>query len=104
MVQEASLLEVLLPRITGRLEDAATDALAFILNKSPACHDALIHLLRDADCHIELLTSFETQVTYEDGSRPYMLGYDQEGRKRLLVGQNSGRACFRVKRAVIFDN
>lgn len=85
MVQERSLLADLVPRITTRREDVATDALAFILNDSPSCQDALVRLLQNADFHLELLTSFETQVTYDDGSRPDMLGYDQEGKKRLLV-------------------
>ena len=34
MVQESSLLAHLVPRLTNRGEDTATDALAFILNKS----------------------------------------------------------------------
>ena len=87
MPKETSLLAYLVPRLTGRVEDTATDALAFILNESAACRDALINLLREGEASYPLddLTSFETQVTYEDGSRPDMVGYDQEGGKRLLV-------------------
>ena len=85
MVQESTLMAYLVPRLTNRREDTATDALAFILNKSSGCRDALGLLLRDSSFQLESLTHFETQVTYEDGSRPDMAGYDQEGRKRLLV-------------------
>ena len=35
--------------------------------------------------HLDALASFDTQVTYKDGSRPDMVGYDQAGEKRLLV-------------------
>ena len=85
MVQESTLLAYLVPRLTSRGEDTATDALAFILNKSPACREALDLLLRDGNFNPGPLTNFQTQVTYEDGSRPDMVGYDQEGGKRLLV-------------------
>ena len=85
MVQESTLMAYLVPRLTNRGEDTATDALAFILNKSSGCRDALVLLLRDSSFHLESLNDFETQVTYEDGSRPDMVGYDPEGRIRLLV-------------------
>ena len=85
MVQESTLLAYLIPRSTSRVEDTATDALAFILNKSQDCREALGLLLRDDDFVLEPLTTFRTQVTYEDGSRPDMVGYDQGGEQRLLV-------------------
>ena len=87
MPEEFTLLAYLVPRLTNRVEDTATDALAFILNKSPACRDALSLLLREGEGTYDLdtLTSVETQVTYKDGSRPDMVGYDQGGGKRLLV-------------------
>ena len=87
MLQESTLLAHLVPRLTSSVEDAATDALAFILNKSPACRDALSLLLREGEgsYRLDALASFDTQVTYKDGSRPDMVGYDQGGGKRLLV-------------------
>ena len=87
MPQEYTLLAYLVPRLTNRVEDTATDALAFILEKSPACRDALGLLLKEGEGAYDLdtLTSFDTQVTYKDGSRPDMVGYDQQGGKRLLV-------------------
>ena len=98
MVQEPTLMAYLVPRLTSRVEDTATDALAFILNRSPACRDALGLLLSDGDFHLDPLTNFETQVTYEDGSRPDMLGFDQGGQKRLLYAglrHPSGPTCLR---------
>ena len=87
MTEELTLLAYLVPRLTNRVEDTATDALAFILNKSPVCRDALGLLLREGEgtYHLDALASFDTQVTYKDGSRPDMVGYDPGGGKRLLV-------------------
>ena len=69
MPQESSLLAYLVPRLTSRVEDTATDALAFILSKSPACRGVLGLLLREGEesYHFDALTSFDTQVTYEVG-------------------------------------
>ena len=85
MGQESTLLAYLVPRLTNRGEDTATDALAFILNKSAACRGALDLLLRDDNFNLEPMTSFQTQVTCQDRSRPDMVGYDRSGGKRLLV-------------------
>ena len=85
MAEEITLLAHLVPRITNRIEDTATDALAFILNKSENCREALNALLRDGGFGLEPVVRFQTQVTYEDGSRPDMNGYDKAGAKRLLV-------------------
>ena len=85
MDNESTLLAHLVPRFTSRGEDAATEALAFILNKSEACRRALDNLLSEDGFSLAPITRFETQVTYEDGSRPDMAGYDGQGGKRLLV-------------------
>ena len=85
MDNESSLLAYLVPRLTSRGEDTATDALAFILNKSEACRRALESLLSDQNFAIGPLTRFQTQVTYEDGSRPDMVGYDRDDTVRLVV-------------------
>ena len=83
MTEATSLLAFLVPKLTSGVEDAATDALAFILNRSPACRSALDRLLGDSD--LQPIARVETQVTYKDGSRPDMVGYDQSGAKRLIV-------------------
>ena len=85
MDNESTLLAHLVPRLTDRVEDTATDALAFILNKSEACRRALDGLLSEDGFGLAPITRFKTQVTYEDGSRPDMAGYDGKGGKRLLV-------------------
>ena len=85
MAEATGLLAYLVPRLTSRVEDTATDALAFILNKSAVCRRALDHLLLDGDFNLEPIDRVETQVTYQDGSRPDLAGYDRKGVKRLLV-------------------
>ena len=85
MAEDTTLLAYLVPRLTGRVEDTATDALAFILNKSAACRAALDRLLQDADFNPEPIARVETQVTYQDGSRPDMVGYGHSDAKRLVV-------------------
>ena len=85
MAEETTLLAHLVPRLTNRGEDTATDALAFILNKSAACRAALDRLLQDGGFDLKPLNRFQTQVTYEDGSRPDMIGYNQSDEKRLIV-------------------
>ena len=85
MPEQTTLLAHLVPRMTSRIEDTATDALAFILNKSEGCRNALNQLLQQNGSGLQPLVRFRTQVTYEDGSRPDMDGYDRSGAKRLLV-------------------
>ena len=85
MAEDTTLLAYLVPRLTGRVEDTATDALAFILNKSAPSCAALDLLLQDADFNPEPITRVETQVTYQDGSRPDMVGYGRSDAKRLVV-------------------
>ena len=85
MAEDITLLAYLVPRLTSRGEDTATDALAFILNKSEACRGALDRLLQSNGFNLEPISAVRTQVTYEDGSRPDIVGYDKGGAKRLLV-------------------
>ena len=93
MDHESSLLAHLVPRLRSQGEDTATDALAYILNKSEACRGVLDSLLSEQDFDLGPLTSFETQVAYEDGSsRPDMVGYDRDDNARLIVESKFGAA------------
>ncbi|MYB23115.1 MAG: hypothetical protein F4066_06265 [Chloroflexi bacterium] len=85
MSESDSLLAYLLPSYTSLLEDAATDALAFILSKSEACRMALDELLQDDEASMAPSVRFATQVSFSDGSRPDMVGYDDQGQKHLMV-------------------
>ena len=85
MPEDDTLLAHLLPKYTSSLEDAATDAVAYILNKSPEAMGALNDLLRHGGFEIQPIAKVRTQVDYEDGSRPDMTGYDKDDVGRLLV-------------------
>lgn len=85
MSDDSTLLAHLVPRLTSQVENAATDALGYILNKSGSSMQALNDLLQEGGFAIEPIAKVETQVTYEDGSRPDMVGYDENNVQRLLV-------------------
>ena len=89
MADRYTLLGYLVPRITGQLEDAATEAVAYILNSSTEAMGALNDLLQHGGFEIEPITRVRTQVGYDD-SRPDMTGYDKDGVKRLLVESKFG--------------
>lgn len=93
MASDDTLLSHLVPKLTGGLEDAATDAVAYILNKSDEAMGALNGLLQHGGFEIEPVKRVQTQVSYEAGdSRPDMTGYDKSGKKRLLVESKFGAA------------
>lgn len=80
-----TLLAHLVPKLTPQVENAATDALGYVLNKSATSREALTDLLGEGGFDMPQIVRVETQVTYEDGSCPDMAGYDENGAKRLLV-------------------
>ncbi len=85
MTDNSSLMAYLVPRPTGQVENAATEALGYILNRSDGSMQALNDLLREDSFAIEPIVRVETQVSYEDRSRPDMAGYDKRNATRLLV-------------------
>lgn len=85
MSDHDTLLSYLVPKLTSRVEDAATEGLGRILKKSVPALDALNGLLQQGGLSGISIVRVETQVAYEDGSRPDMTGYDEHDGKRLLV-------------------
>ena len=85
MPDDTTLLAYLVPKLTSQVENAATDALGYILNKSDASLNAMNGLLREGGFEVPPIARMETQVAYEDGAIPDMTGYDQDNVKRLLV-------------------
>ncbi len=85
MKSDRTLLAHLVPKLTSQVEDAATEALAFILNKSDTCRQALVDQLGSENFPMADICRVATQVVFEDRCRPDMAGYDQKGTKRLLV-------------------
>ena len=85
MPNDTSLMAHLIPTLTPQVENAATEALAYILNRSEGSMQALNDLLREGGLPMQPIVRVGTQVSYPDGSRPDMAGYDKDGAVRLLV-------------------
>ncbi len=85
MADNYTLLGYLAPRIAGGTENAAVEALGYILNQSPASMKALSDLAQTvADRPMEPITRVETQVVAGDLSRPDFVGFDTNGAKRVI--------------------
>ena len=85
MVDSHTLLAHLAHRIAGGEENAAVEALAYILNKSGSASAAFNSMMDTAaGAPVEECTRFQTQVTAGDRSRPDFVGYDRRGEKRVV--------------------
>ena len=85
MADSHTLLAHLAHRIAGGEENAAVEALAYILNRSgPAV--AAFNSMMDAAAGalVEECIRFQAQVTAGDRSRPDFVGYDRLGEKRVV--------------------
>ena len=89
MASDHSLLAHLVPKLTRGVEDAATDALAFILNESKPCRDALVNMVSDGDRRLAPLYDVKTQVTIQvtesESRRLDLVAYDSDRSKRLII-------------------
>ena len=85
MANNDTLLGYLAPRIAGGTENAAVEALGYILNRSPASLKMLNDLVRTlVATPMEPVTRVETQVVAPDQSRPDFVGFDRNGHKRVI--------------------
>ena len=85
MVQNDTLFAHLAPRIAGGAENAAVEALAYILKRSKSAASAFNKLVEDAiGAPLEDCNEFRTQVVVDDNSRPDLVGYDKNGEKRVI--------------------
>ena len=80
----SSLLAYLAPRLTGRTEDIAVEALGYILSNSIAARSGLFELLRAGGAEIPEVVAVKTQAS-KDRTRPDLVGFDDQGRERVLV-------------------
>lgn len=82
MADNDTLLAYLVPKLTYGVEDAATEALAYILKKSAASRESLADLVGVDAAQIGRI---ETQVTAPDGSQPDLVCFDTGNEKRIIV-------------------
>ena len=79
------LLRHLASMFRGNREDVATAALGHILDKSTACLEALNDVLRSGVRDLKQVVRVRTQVVALDGTRPDLVGFDEDGKERALV-------------------
>ena len=82
MADNDTLLAYLVPKLTSKVEDSATEALAYILNRSDASRKALADLVGIGAADIGRV---ETQETAPDRSRPDLVCFDTSNEKRIIV-------------------
>ena len=101
MVNESTLMAYLIPHLTDQVENAATKALGYVLNKSEPSREALADLLREGGFAMPPIVRVATEVELDDeyGSRPDMSGYVENGDRRLLV-ESKFWAALQPKQAV----
>ena len=85
MTNDDSLLAHLSSRFRVGTEDLAVEALGHILSTSEAAREGLLGLLRSGGAKVEGLSRVRTQVVGDKRERPDLVGWDDDGDKRLLV-------------------
>ena len=88
MADNDTLLANIIPRLTGRLENAAVDSLGYILGKSPASRAELNNLARKGGATLPPIITVGTEVSGQVGeevTRPDLVGFDEAGSERLLI-------------------
>ena len=85
MADNDTLLGYLVPRYASVTENAATDALAYIMNRSAACMGTLNALVQTVGGeHTKPVIRVETQVSAPHGSIPDFVGFDGNGSMRVV--------------------
>lgn len=85
MADRDTLLAHLVSRFPGNAENIATEALAYILNESPSCREALINLITEGGVDVGPIDSVETQVTGPGGVIPDLIALNQGEYKPLII-------------------
>ncbi len=85
MADNDTLLGYLVPRYASVTENAATDALAYIVNRSAACMQSLNELVQTVSAaKMEPVIRVETQVSAPHDSIPDFVGFDDNGDRRVV--------------------
>jgi hypothetical protein len=82
---KSSLFGHLAYNFVGQTENLATEALAYILNRSHTARDALHRLCKSTGAAIPADLSFQTQVTDEDGAKPDLVGASLDEPQAVII-------------------
>ena len=85
MSDNDTLMAHIVPTLTNQVAVAATNSLAFVLNKSAPCRQVLDELVRDAQFQVEPIARLSAEETLSPSSRLDLVGYDQSAVRRLLI-------------------
>ena len=80
-----ALLANLVSSFPGNTENIATEALRHVLDLSDASVEALNDVAGSGVRDLEPIVKVHTQVVGADGTLPDLVGFDQEGRERILI-------------------
>ena len=80
-----TLFAKLAPQFSVQTENVAVEALGHILSGSEAARGALADVLLAGGADLGRIAQVRTQVTGKEGERPDLVGFDQDGQKRLLI-------------------
>ena len=80
-----SLLAKLAPMFRGQTENVAVEALGHILAGSQPARDALSGVLRSGGAEVGMIAEVRTQVIGEDGARPDLVAFDEDGSEHVLI-------------------
>ena len=85
MPESDTLLAFLVSRFPGNTENIATEALRHIFDQSDASIEALNDVVQSGVRGIEPIQTVKTQVVRADGTIPDLVGFDENGKERVLV-------------------
>src|SRR5215472_9742743 len=79
------LFRHLASRFSTHPENLATEAMAFIVNRSPAMREALRRLVGRTGIELPQLATIRSQAGDDQGNIPDLIGVDATGAERLLI-------------------
>ncbi len=85
MPESDSLLAYLSPWFTYQTENIAVEALGYILNKSAASLEGLDDVVRTGVKKVEPVAKVRTQVSFQNGIRPDLVGFDENNVGRVFI-------------------
>ncbi len=85
MAEIDTLLAHLSPSFTSQTENIAVEALGYVLNKYSGSREGLDDVVRSGVRNVKPVVEVRTQASALDGTRPDLVGVDEDGAERVLI-------------------
>ena len=85
MAEIDTLLAHLSPSFTSQTENIAIEALGYVLNEYAGSREGLDDVVRSGGRNVKPVVKVRTQVTALDGTRPDLVGVDEDGAEPVLI-------------------